>query len=217
MNGKSIIVLTIIISVVLSSAVTYTMIMYVPQIQDTLRGPQGEMGLQGIQGEQGVQGIQGEVGPQGERGPRGYTGPQGPPGVCEVTQDELDEVALRVDGRIAYSLLKAEMGVAPEYIIDDITDNIFDELGIGFAKSILAGAISTKMPTFVWNDVDVYSIGTNVYRACIVSAFPLTIETGIPLIGDVNIARIYIMIEGDVNISTRDVTSIGIYSIGISG
>ena len=217
-NGK-IVAIAIIISVVTSMAATYSMIMYVPQIQDALRGPQGEMGPQGIQGEQGIQGIQGEVGPQGEQGecgPRGYTGPQGPPGVSEVTQAELDEVALRIDGLIAYSLLKAEMGIAPEYIMDEITDNVFEELGIGFAKSILAGAISTKMPTFVWNDVGVYRIRTNVYRTSLVTAFPLTIDTGIPLIGSIKIARVYIIIEGDVDVSTREVTSIGIYSMGIS-
>jgi len=39
-----------------------------------------------------------------------------------VTRAELDEVVLRIDGLIAYSLLKAEMALAPEHIIDEITD-----------------------------------------------------------------------------------------------
>ena len=214
MNGKYNIAAAVIISVALSSAATYAMVMYLPQIQEILRGPPGE---QGLVGPQGPAGPVGPIGPQGEPGPRGYTGPQGPPGVCEVTQAELDEVALRGDGLIASSLLRAEMAMAPEHIIDEITDNIFDELGIGFAKSILAGTIITKMPTFVWNDVGVYKIGTNVYRTGLITAFPLTIDTGIPLIGTINIARVYIIIEGDVNVSTGDVSSIGIYSIGVSG
>ena len=214
MNGKYSIVVAVIISVALSSAVTYTMIMYVPQIQETLRGPQGPQGEQGIQGEKGDLGLQGPQGLQGLVGPQG---PIGPPGVSEVTQAEFDELTLRIDEVVAYSLLKAEMGVAPEYIIDGITDNIFDELGIGFAKSILGSAIATKIPTLVWNDVVVLKIRSNVYRTSIVTAFPLTIDTGIPLIGSIKIARIYIIIQGDVNVSTEEVTSIRIYSMGISG
>jgi len=215
---------TIIIAILFSVILSTGIILIVPQVQDTLRGPQGELGPKGetgLQGEQGIpgesitgpQGLQGIQGIQGETGPIGLTGP---PGISEVTQAELDELAIKINGIVAYSLLKSEMRLAPVYIMDEITNNIFDELGIGFAKSILASAISTKMPTLVWSDVVVYKITSDIYRTCIVTAFPFTIDTGLPIIGSINIARIYIMIEGDVNISTKDVTNIGIYSMGVS-
>jgi len=68
------------ISVILSMMVTYGMIMYVPQVQKTLRGIQGESGLQGIQGELGPQGLPGYPGQMGPVGPQGDQGIQGPKG-----------------------------------------------------------------------------------------------------------------------------------------
>jgi hypothetical protein len=58
------IVITIVFSVILSTGI----IMTVPQVQDVLRGPQGELGLQGVQGPQG---DTGDVGPEGPIGSPG--------------------------------------------------------------------------------------------------------------------------------------------------
>lgn len=64
-NGKNL-ATAVAISVIVSMILTYGMIMYVPQVQESLRG---------------IQGIQGEVGPQGELGLEGPVGPQGPLGL----------------------------------------------------------------------------------------------------------------------------------------
>jgi len=75
---------TIIISIVFSVILSTGTIMTVPQVQDALRGPQGEQGPQGVQGPQGPpgpQGPQGVQGPTGEQGPQGETGEQGPAGI----------------------------------------------------------------------------------------------------------------------------------------
>jgi len=76
-DGLKTIAIAVVLSVLLSTTLSYGIIFTVPQVQDILRGSQGEPGPQG---EQGIQGIQGEIGPQGERGYRGLTGPQGPEG-----------------------------------------------------------------------------------------------------------------------------------------
>ena len=77
--------------------------MTVPQVQDTLRGPQGEpgpqgeQGIQGVPGEQGrqvLQGIQGVKGIQGERGEQGL---QGSPGELWVLT-HIPIVCVRIDG-----------------------------------------------------------------------------------------------------------------------
>jgi len=65
---------TIIISIVFSVILSTGTIMTVPQVQDALRGPQGEPGPQGVQGPQGPPGT-------GEQGPQGETGEQGPAGI----------------------------------------------------------------------------------------------------------------------------------------
>jgi len=77
--------------------------MYVPQVQDALIGPQGELGIQGVPGEQGVQGLQGRagntgavgpVGPAGIQGPEGPEGAQGPQGVPGELGSDADLAAL---------------------------------------------------------------------------------------------------------------------------
>ncbi len=88
---------TVVIATFLSVILSTGIIMTVPQVQDALRGPQGEPGpkgepgLQGVQGLQGLKGDTGDVGPEGPEGPiglageQGPMGPQGPPGAIGVT------------------------------------------------------------------------------------------------------------------------------------
>ncbi len=76
---------TLVIAVFLSVILSTGIVMYVPQVQDTLHGPQGEQGIPGVQGLQGIQGVQGPEGPEGPIGPKGLglqgeTGEQGIPG-----------------------------------------------------------------------------------------------------------------------------------------
>lgn len=84
---RNIIVFSIVVSVILSSAVNFWMVMSVDSVSEALRGPQGPQGIGGIQGIEGIQGIPGEmglqglIGPQGEIGEEGLQGSQGPPGV----------------------------------------------------------------------------------------------------------------------------------------
>ena len=61
-------------SVLLSYAISSTIIKTGPQ------GPQGPQGEQGPQGIAGPQGIQGDKGDKGDKGDTGATGPQGPQG-----------------------------------------------------------------------------------------------------------------------------------------
>lgn len=51
-----------------------------PEVQEQLRGPQGDPGPAGPQGLQGEQGPDGPQGEQGAMGPQGATGPPGPKG-----------------------------------------------------------------------------------------------------------------------------------------
>lgn len=71
-NNK--LILAVLVSVILSTSLTFMGVLYVPAIRETLIGPQGP---QGEQGEQGTQGPRGPTGAQGDTGPRGPQGPQG--------------------------------------------------------------------------------------------------------------------------------------------
>jgi len=76
---------TIVIAILCSVILTTGIIMTVPQVQNTLRGPQGEPG---IQGEQGIQGVKGD------------TGDKGPPGSdanCEFLESQLSIIQYQYD------------------------------------------------------------------------------------------------------------------------
>ena len=85
---------TIIIAIIFSVIIFTVITMTVPQVQDALRGLQGEVGPQGEpgpQGDTGGIGPTGEAGPVGPQGIQGLEGPMGPQGLegvagegCEV-------------------------------------------------------------------------------------------------------------------------------------
>ena len=79
MDSKAIII-TILVSSLIGSAISSSIILGIPTIRETLRGPEGPQGLQGVAGPQGSMGVQGATGPQGPKGENGTRGPQGPTG-----------------------------------------------------------------------------------------------------------------------------------------
>jgi hypothetical protein len=83
MESKSLIIAIIGASLV-STLLTSGIILGVPQVRDTLRGPEGPIGQTGAQGPVGLQGPKGGTGEQGVKGatgPAGPTGAQGPQGL----------------------------------------------------------------------------------------------------------------------------------------
>ena len=79
MDSRAIII-TILVSSLAGSAISSSIILGVPTIRETLRGPEGPQGQQGISGLQGIAGPQGATGSQGPKGDNGTQGPQGPQG-----------------------------------------------------------------------------------------------------------------------------------------
>lgn len=83
MESKGLIIAIISASLV-STLLTSGIILGIPQIRESLRGPEGPIGLTGVQGLQGPQGPKGDTGsqgPQGAQGSTGATGAQGPQGI----------------------------------------------------------------------------------------------------------------------------------------
>lgn len=89
MESKRLIIAIVGASLV-STLLTSGIILGVPQVRETLRGPEGPIGatgakgpigLTGPQGAKGDTGLQGPQGPQGIKGSTGATGVQGPQGI----------------------------------------------------------------------------------------------------------------------------------------
>lgn len=79
----------IVISVVLSVGISYSVISSEPGAM----GPQGPQGSPGETGPQGPQGPPGSPGQQGPQGPAGPPGPQGPPGEAYSYEEFLEYVS----------------------------------------------------------------------------------------------------------------------------
>jgi hypothetical protein len=80
MDNKGLIIAIISASLV-STILTSGIILGIPQVRESLMGPQGPIGLTGSQGIQGPKGDVGLQGPQGNAGTTGATGAQGPQGI----------------------------------------------------------------------------------------------------------------------------------------
>ncbi|MCX6642031.1 MAG: hypothetical protein NTV15_01410 [Candidatus Bathyarchaeota archaeon] len=89
MDSKGLIIAIVSASLV-STLISSCIILGVPQIRETLRGPEGAIGVtgaqgptgsQGVKGDTGLRGLQGLQGPQGIQGPTGAVGAQGAQGI----------------------------------------------------------------------------------------------------------------------------------------
>lgn len=89
---------SVVMSVIASTLVVLILILGVPAIRESIRGPQGIQGPEGTQGPQGVQGIQGVQGELGPEGPLGITGPIGPQGYQGIQGPEGPEGSQGVQG-----------------------------------------------------------------------------------------------------------------------
>lgn len=139
---------------------------------------------------------------------------------------ELEELDYRMDRSEAYRLLKKTMSKPGDYIVDSVTDVLFEELKgqypeialvEGKVKEIIAKAINAKTPSLVWYGRSCDQINSYSYDTQVVTYFPLELETGIPLVGEIVVARVALVVSGEVNVNQNIVvaSSIEVVSIAI--
>jgi outer membrane murein-binding lipoprotein Lpp len=145
-------------------------------------------------------------------------------------QSELTQAQTRIEETKAYEILKKEVAKPGGYIADTLTDGLFDELkksenkivtwiaivGQTAVKNALASLINAKMPSLVWNNYDVIKAGNNLYDVYIVTYFPIEIDTGLPLIGTISIAKINLVLKSTVNILYETVSSVKVLPITLT-
>jgi len=84
MESKGLIIAIVTASLV-STLISSCIILGVPQVRETLRGPEGPIGVTGAQGSTGPQGAKGDTGSQGPIGLQGLRGIQGIQGSTGAT------------------------------------------------------------------------------------------------------------------------------------
>jgi hypothetical protein len=74
-------------------------------------------------------------------------------------------------------------------------------------QTIIANYIAQKVPQLNWYGTSVSAEGGNQYHMKTRTNFPVRINTGIPLIGNVTIAMVVMEVEGDVDTVTNEMTN----------
>ena len=74
-------------------------------------------------------------------------------------------------------------------------------------QTIIANYIAQKVPQLNWYGTSVSAQGGNRYHMKTRTNFPVRINTGIPLVGNVTIAMVAMEVEGDVDTVTNEMTN----------
>jgi prefoldin subunit 5 len=144
-------------------------------------------------------------------------------------ESKLNDYFLRTDRNDAYRILRKNLAQPGSYISGQIVDKIFDELqssnnqiiqwisvvGSSHVKNVISVIINSQIPTLVWNSYSISQIQENQYNTFMVTYFPLVFDTGLPIIGEITIAKVGLIMKGTVNVSTESVTNLEIYSLTI--
>lgn len=137
---------------------------------------------------------------------------------------EVDKIVIKLEKDLAFKLLKKAVAEKEGDIVTKITDEIYDELestsnefvqwinliGSENVKNVLGSIIDSQLPMFIWHDQYINEFDTNKYMTYIVTYFPITIDTGLPSIGEITIPRVHLIIVGKVNVAKKRVSYIGI-------
>jgi Putative Ig domain len=74
-------------------------------------------------------------------------------------------------------------------------------------QTIIANYIAQKVPQLNWYGTNVTASGGNQYHLKTRTNFPVRVNTGIPIIGNVTIAMVAMEVEGDVDTVTNEMTN----------
>ena len=142
---------------------------------------------------------------------------------------EVDKIVIKLEKDLAYKLLKKAVAEEEGDIATQITNEIYDELestsnefvqwinliGSENVKNVLGSVIDSQLPMFIWHDQYISEINTNKYMTYIITYFPITVDTGLPSIGEITIPRVHLIIVGKVNVAKKRVSSMEIEFLNI--
>ncbi len=128
--------------------------------------------------------------------------------------ESINTLDYRMDRSEAYRILKRTLIKPGAYIIDSITDELFEEVKKSHPivenfenqiKGILAKALNAEMPSLVWYGDSCDQLNSYQYRTYVVTYFPLEVDTGILVIGEIVVARIALIVVGEVDVNQNRV------------
>ena len=137
------------------------------------------------------------------------------------------QLQVQIGSERAYGLLRMTLARPGEQLAEAIVYEFFEELrdtsdkfqlwvialGEQVVIDALAPVINSKFPALVWNDHSVSHLSGSVYAASAITYFPIEIDTGSPLIGVIAIARVALVVTGNVDVNASTVTALQVTSI----
>lgn len=141
----------------------------------------------------------------------------------EVVQYQIEIDSMDLDKLKAYSLMRKELGDPSDVLVDSIVDDIFSWVSSDsdannwlsrasneMIKEIISGAIESKVGKLVWYEYDTQYLSQDRYYVYMIADIPLSIETGIPIIGAITFSKYQVIVKGTVNTSWETVSDIEI-------
>jgi hypothetical protein len=148
--------------------------------------------------------------------------------ISEIKHD-IDRIETKQQMESAYIIFRKNLAQPGTTISNQIVDEIFEELsssnneivrwtavvGSSMAKSTVSKIVNSQIPSLVWNPHSISKQGSSIYAASMITYFPLEIDTGLPIIGDITIAKIGLVVSGDIDLESQMVSNLRLLDITI--
>lgn len=150
-------------------------------------------------------------------------------GAVGTLRQDVQGVRVQTEGLVldferneVFRLLRKELANPSKVIADAIVSLILSQvrtdtwvrlLGESAARSLLAPVINSKVPTVVWHDDAVSQFSGRTYVTSVKTFFPIEVDTGLPIIGRITIAKVVIVIQASVGVVNKAVSNISVKSI----
>lgn len=120
-------------------------------------------------------------------------------------------------------IMKATISDPCGFMAKEVTEYLFDMLdkyestefrrwlaarGASVVEKSIASFVQQKVPQLNWYGAKVQEVGKNQFVYTAKTSFPFEINTGIPFVGRVSIAKVVLDVEGKINSDTREVSDI---------
>ena len=143
---------------------------------------------------------------------------------------QLDSLQTQVDGEKAYSIVKRALANPGQIIGSPIATAVVDAVfqnqttdlqkwislaGKAVVQGIITTYLNSKLPTVIWNDFKVSRTGTGVYDTQVVTYFPIVIDTGLPLIGQITVAKVSLVVGATTDVVAGVTHDFRVVSVGL--
>ena len=133
----------------------------------------------------------------------------------------------RLKSEKTFDLLKTDLAKSAGSLSKNIADELLEKWktsgkypqGMGrvigmIAEQVLPSAVEVAVKSAVWQNEQSIEVGGH-WETSVSTAFPLKLDTGLPLVGKVHIQEVKLTIKGNVDVNSNTVTELRIGSINL--